>query len=195
VRVEDIEVHAGEPDRPYRVLGPIKAWVSGRAIWAATPSIETGNSKLRETALKMGANGVIHTTYGHGPVGLGKGYHVLYMTGTAVVFESDTVKCPYCAELIKREALICRFCGRDVADDGSEEADEGRAYFARLEAKLSRATRGWTASEVVRTYKRGPDGDEDYEDDATVFEGHGYVGSAERDGPTLTATFRIDARR
>jgi|SRR6267143_948284 hypothetical protein len=26
----------------------------------------------------------------------------------------DARKCPFCAEMIKREATVCRFCGRDM---------------------------------------------------------------------------------
>lgn len=62
------------------------------------------------------------------------------------------VKCPACAERIRREAVVCRFCGRDVAPPDSSDAtdtddraeladpvgasppirDEGRPYVRRI---------------------------------------------------------------
>lgn len=34
--------------------------------------------------------------------------------GTQSNIAAGTKKCPYCAEIIKREAIICRYCGRDI---------------------------------------------------------------------------------
>ena len=30
---------------------------------------------------------------------------------------TSTKQCPYCAELIRNEAIVCPFCGRDVAEN------------------------------------------------------------------------------
>lgn len=35
--------------------------------------------------------------------------------------QEETRKCPFCAELIKKEAIKCRFCGSDLTVDGSSD--------------------------------------------------------------------------
>ena len=34
---------------------------------------------------------------------------------TSKLQSGDSRKCPFCAEIIKREAVVCRYCGRDGA--------------------------------------------------------------------------------
>jgi len=34
---------------------------------------------------------------------------------TVIINNNDTRECPFCAETIKRNAKICRFCGKDIS--------------------------------------------------------------------------------
>ncbi len=39
--------------------------------------------------------------------------HALFLKETAMAI--GRTKCPFCAEVIRVEAKVCRFCGRDLA--------------------------------------------------------------------------------
>ena len=112
MNVEDIEIHAGEVDRPYRLLGPVEAVCRAGTSLSKAPDMAEVNYKLREKALKVGANAVIKVAYKRGVSLLS--WKELRARGLAVVLESEEMPCPACAETIKRRARKCRFCGLEL---------------------------------------------------------------------------------
>jgi hypothetical protein len=108
-----VEIIVGIPERPYTVIGEISAKVGASTAFSKTPTMEDVNYKLQESALKRGANAVIDVTYSRGISATS--WKAMFAKGIAVVMESENIKCPVCAELIKREAIKCRFCGADLA--------------------------------------------------------------------------------
>lgn len=111
MRIEDIEIHTGNIDRPYKTIGYITAKVGAATAFSKTPTIEDVNFKLKEEAIKRGANAIINVSYDRG-ISM-TSWKALSASGTAILMESDEVKCPFCAETIKRAATICRYCGKD----------------------------------------------------------------------------------
>jgi hypothetical protein len=83
VRLEDVEIHVGDIDREYRVVGNVKATERAPTIFNNAPNVDGVHAKLREQAAGQGANAVINVTYRRG-VGL-ISWKELTAKGTAVV--------------------------------------------------------------------------------------------------------------
>jgi hypothetical protein len=66
VQVDEIQIFAGEPGRTYETVGPLRARVTAATIFSKTPTVEDVNLKLREEAVRLGANAVINVTYSRG---------------------------------------------------------------------------------------------------------------------------------
>jgi hypothetical protein len=82
MKVTEIEIHAGDVDHPYRVVGDISAQVEAATLFPRTPTLEDINFELQEKASQLGANAVIKVEYNRG---------MAQASGVAVVLESDEV--------------------------------------------------------------------------------------------------------
>lgn len=112
IKINDIEIYAEDIDKEYEILGKIKASVGAATIFSKSPTIEDVNFKFQEEASKKGANAIIKVKYNRG-VSL-TSWKGLSAKGIAVMIASDVTNCPFCAEEIKKEAIICKHCGKDV---------------------------------------------------------------------------------
>lgn len=86
VRVDEIELFAGEPGRPYTTLGPVRARVTAATVFSKTPTAEDANLKLREQAVRIGANAVINVSYARGVSATS--WKALTADGTAVLADA-----------------------------------------------------------------------------------------------------------
>jgi hypothetical protein len=115
MKIEDIELHVGEVDFPYKPVRELRAKCEASNALMPAPTETEINAKLRGMAAKVGANAVINIEYKSGVSFTS--WKSMTGTGLAVIRESDTVTCPHCAEPIKRAATKCRFCGEAVTPD------------------------------------------------------------------------------
>lgn len=112
MQASEVEIHTGSVDRPFRTLGRVEAKRAKASLFSPDPTLDELNTELQRKAAEIGANAILDVEYSRG-MSL-TSYQVLKGWGTAVVLESFDVKCPFCAETIKREAIKCRFCGESI---------------------------------------------------------------------------------
>jgi hypothetical protein len=108
MRIDDIELHAGDLDRPYTVIADIRARVQSPTAFSRTRTTDEVDSRIREEAMKVGGNAVINVRYDRGASLTS--WKALVASGTAVLATAMYRECPNCREQMRRDAKMCPHC-------------------------------------------------------------------------------------
>ena len=57
-----------------------------------------------------------------------------------VSLDQTEKKCQFCAELIKKEAIVCRYCSRDLPQETVDDLIEGKATCRECSTKMLSST-------------------------------------------------------
>ncbi len=113
-RSTDVAILPTAPQGNYRTLAEVHVKLVRWTPFEQKFTQEDAAQRLREQALALGGNALINVRYEqkdktHSTAGYVEGW------GVAILNESDTVACPYCAEKIKRDAIRCKHCAADLS--------------------------------------------------------------------------------
>ena len=112
-RTIDVQILPSAPDGNYRTLSEVHVKLVRWTPFEQKFTQDDAAQRLREQALALSANALINVRYEQkdkttSTAGYVEGW------GTAIINESDTIACPYCAEAIKRDAIRCKHCASDL---------------------------------------------------------------------------------
>ena len=112
-RSMDVRILTEPPQGNYRPLSEVAVKLTRWSPMERKYTREDVDQRLREKAMALGGNAVINVRYDQKDHTMATAGYI-EGRGLAIIDESDTAICPYCAETIKREATRCKHCGSDI---------------------------------------------------------------------------------